>query len=103
MNFKILLLPLIITALPMLLMLVIYRLQSKISSFWLTLSAVIPVVLIGFFTPFFAISVSVNGFTQNGIRCATGAAVFLPVGGAFTFVTIILGIVICMRSFSNHR
>lgn len=101
MNFKILIIPLIITALPMLLMLIIYRIQRKINSFWLTLLAVVPVVLIGFFTPFFAISVSANGFAQNGIKSATGAAVFLPVGGAFTFATIILGIVICMRSFRS--
>ena len=103
MNFKILILPLIITALPMLLMLIIYRLQNKVSSFWLTLSAVIPVVLIGFFTPFFAIFVSANGIAQSGIKCASGAAVFLPVGGAFTFATIILGVIICMRSFRNNR
>ena len=82
-------------------MLVIYKLHHGINSFWLTFLAIVPVVLIGLFTPFFAISVSVNGFAQNGIKSATGAAVFLPVGGAFTFATIILGIVICMRSFRN--
>lgn len=86
----------------MLLMLAIYKIQRSINSFWLTLLAVIPAVLISFLTPFFAISVSANGFAQNGIKSATGAAVFLPVGGAFSLATIIWGIVICMRSFRSN-
>lgn len=85
----------------MLLMLAIHKIQRSINSFWLTFLAVIPVVLISFFTPFFAISVSANGFAQNGIKSATGAAVLLPVGVAFSLATIIWGTVICTRNFRS--
>ena len=104
--FSIFLIPLIISAIPLLIMLGIYKLQKAINSFWLILSFSSLTVLMGFVTPFYAIMLCANALAQNmpnnQPKCVIGAAIFLLVGFAFTFTTFILAIICCINSYKRE-
>lgn len=54
-------------------------------------------VIVGMLASFYAMTVSMDGMSQKGIRCATGAIAFIPLG----FIVNIIGVPILLVSFKN--
>lgn len=105
--FSIFVIPLIISAIPLLIMVGIYKFQKEINSYLLILGFSLLTLFIGFVTPFYAIIFCANALAQNmpndKPKCVTGASVFLLVGFTFTFITFILAIVCCINSYKKSE
>ncbi|QMU29768.1 hypothetical protein [Adhaeribacter radiodurans] len=91
-----LLVPLIISGLPLISILTLSRIKNIKESFVLTAITTIIAVLIGFATPIYACLVSAKGLLQNQSvnqsNCVTGSAIFLPIGVLMTISALVLGV-----------
>jgi hypothetical protein len=98
-----LLLPLIISGLPLILILTLNRVKYINKSFVLTLMTIIIAVCIGFITPIYACIACANGLIQNLAdnqpKCVTGAAIFLPIGVLMTISAFAMGVNDCITTY----
>ena len=100
-----LLLPLLITGLPLILIWALNKVGFIKGSFELTLIAMVISVAIGFATPLYAVMTCAQGLSQSlpadQPKCLTGAAMFFPSGILMTIMTFILGIYYCVSAYRS--
>ena len=79
---KILVLPLIITFLPIIVLFLILKYWAKTKKISFVAKIVLSVlfIAISLLTTFYAVIVSIEGMTENQVQCVTGAIVFIPLG-----------------------
>jgi hypothetical protein len=96
---QILLVPIIIILIPItILLFVLYFLKkSKKISWSLKVGLGSVIIIVGLLASFYAMTISINGMSQKGIRCATGAVAFIPIG----FIGNIVGVPLLLILFKN--
>lgn len=79
---KILLLPLILTLLPIILFFLIFKfyLKKRDVSLWIKIVLGIVFFGLGLLASYFSTLVSIEGMVSENIRCVTGSIVFVPFG-----------------------
>ncbi|MEO5890125.1 MAG: hypothetical protein ABIQ31_07730 [Ferruginibacter sp.] len=87
----------ILTPITILFFLLRYFKKSKTISTSLKIVLGFAFAIIGLLTSFYAMIASIAGMSQNGIRCATGAAFFIPLG----FLVNIIGIPLLLVLFKS--
>ena len=98
---QILLTPLIIIFIPITIL--FFLLQSFKKSRQISISSKIALgltfIIFGILASLFAMIVSINGMGQEGIKCATGAVAFIPLG----FMIHIVGVPLLLILFKNRK
>jgi hypothetical protein len=96
---QILIIPLLITLIPVATLFFVLRHLGKTKkiSLFLKIALGLIFIAIGLVATYFAIVVSIKGITDKGISCATGAVVFLPLG----ILLNIIGIPLLLISFQK--
>lgn len=79
---KILLLPLLITLLPVIILFLIIKYPAKNKNFSLFATIILSVLLTAFslLAAFYAMIISIEGMAENQIQFMTGAITFIPLG-----------------------
>lgn len=87
---KILILPLLLTLLPVALLFFILRYFRKQKDFSIALKIGLGLIFIaaGLMASYYAILVSIQGMSENKIQCMTGVVIFIPLGLAIYFVAV---------------
>lgn len=88
--------PLIITAVPLVLLAFLTQLKASSQSVWLTGLSAIASTAIGLVTPFvgtfICMGILASNMPDDHPKCVTGAVMFIPVGYFFTGLTLLIGI-----------
>lgn len=98
-----LILPLLITLLPLILIWTLNKITFVKSSFRFTLLTMVVSMAIGFFTPFYAMTICAEGLVQSmpddQSKCLTGAVIFLPIGILITMIAFAIGCYYCVKTY----
>ena len=88
--------PLVVAALPLLIVIRLAKLQQVRGSVWLLAASTVVGTGVGFLTSGLAVLICGNalayGMPGDGAKCVTGAAIFLPIGILFTILAFLMGL-----------
>ena len=96
---QILIIPFVIIFVPITILFFLLQFLKKINKISTSLKVGLGFVfvIVGLMMSFYAMTISIEGMSQKGIRCATGAVAFISLG----FIVNIVGVPLLLALFKN--